>query len=307
MTNLEIILVNDFSNDETLSIIEQLEKEDQRIKVINNKKNMGILYSRSIGALGAKGKYLFPLDSDDMVLDKDVYSSMTTIADKGQFDIVGFRIIFSSYGSNILTNKISEYYYSGHPNNKVLFQPELGNYPIRPGKTLGEYKIADVFLYNKCIKAKIYQKALIKLGEEKYSRFMTTHEDLIATCFLFNTAESMKYVGKYGILHIQNPGSTSWKRVSDSIMNSYELYVLDTAIDFTKDNFENKKLLIYLITHLMKRPNLKETFETNEENKKLFISCLNKILNNEYFSKENKEEIKNRTSKIDFLNRIDSN
>lgn len=90
-------------------------------------------------------------------------------------------------------------------------------------------------------------------------------------------------------------------------MNSYELYVLDTAIDFTKDNFENKKLLIYLITHLMKRPNLKETFETNEENKKLFISCLNKILNDECISKENKEEIKNRTSKIDFLNRIDSN
>ena len=90
-------------------------------------------------------------------------------------------------------------------------------------------------------------------------------------------------------------------------MNSYELYALDTAIDFTKDNFENKKLLIYLITHLMKRPNLKETFETNEENKKLFISCLNKIINNEYISKENKEEIKNRTKKIDFLNGIDSN
>ena len=54
ITNLEIILINYFSNDATLSIIEQLEKEDQRIKVINNKKNMGILYSRSIGALAAK-------------------------------------------------------------------------------------------------------------------------------------------------------------------------------------------------------------------------------------------------------------
>ena len=145
ITDLEIILVNDFSTNETLSMIEQLQKYDKRIKVINNKKNMGILYSRSIGALAAKGKYIFPLDSDDMVLDKDVYSSMSSIADKGGFDIVGFRIIFSSYGSDILTNRISEYYYSGHPNNKVLFQPELGNYPLRPGNTFGEYKIADVF------------------------------------------------------------------------------------------------------------------------------------------------------------------
>ena len=43
-------------------------------------------------------------------------------------------------------------------------------------------------------------------------------------------------------------------------MNIYELYVLDIAIDFTKDNLENKKLLIYLITYLMQRPQLKETF-----------------------------------------------
>ena len=57
--NIEIILVNDFSTDDTLSEIEKIQKEDPRIKIINNKKNMGILYSRSIGALSAKGnKYL---------------------------------------------------------------------------------------------------------------------------------------------------------------------------------------------------------------------------------------------------------
>ena len=49
MKNIEIILVNDFSTDDTLSFIESLQKEDQRIKIIKNQKNMGTLYSRSIG------------------------------------------------------------------------------------------------------------------------------------------------------------------------------------------------------------------------------------------------------------------
>ena len=58
ISDIEIILVNDFSKDDTLSIVEQLQKVDARIKIINNQKNMGTLYSRSIGALSAKGKYI---------------------------------------------------------------------------------------------------------------------------------------------------------------------------------------------------------------------------------------------------------
>ena len=97
MTDLEIILVNDYSKNETLSIIEQLQKEDPRIIIINNKKNMGTLYSRSIGAMAAKGEYIFNLDNDDMVLDKDVYYTITNYADKTGFDIIGFKAVYSCY------------------------------------------------------------------------------------------------------------------------------------------------------------------------------------------------------------------
>ena len=59
LTNLEIILINDFSTDNSLSLIEKLKSEDPRITIINNKKNMGILYSKSIGVLSCNGKYIF--------------------------------------------------------------------------------------------------------------------------------------------------------------------------------------------------------------------------------------------------------
>ena len=55
-----------------------------------NKKNMGILYSRSIGVLSSKGKYIFSLDNDDMFLDFDVFSTITKIANESNIDIFEF-------------------------------------------------------------------------------------------------------------------------------------------------------------------------------------------------------------------------
>ena len=152
--DIEIILINDYSTDGSLSLITEMQKEDKRIKIINNKKNLGILYSRCIGTLSAKGKYIFPLDNDDMFLDQDVFSVITNIAEKGFFDIVEFKGIFSNKGdeNNILKNKISDTHYANHPLNLVLYQPQLGNYQIWPEKSLSKYHLESVYLWGKCIR-----------------------------------------------------------------------------------------------------------------------------------------------------------
>lgn len=50
-------------NGKTLEIVEKLRETNQRIILINNKKNMGILNSRSIAILRAKGEYIMNLDT----------------------------------------------------------------------------------------------------------------------------------------------------------------------------------------------------------------------------------------------------
>jgi len=68
MKDIEIILVDDYSTDNSVKYAKEVQKRDPRIILIQNKKNMGILYSRGIGVLKARGKYIFPLDDDDMII-----------------------------------------------------------------------------------------------------------------------------------------------------------------------------------------------------------------------------------------------
>jgi len=61
--NLEIIIVNDKSTDNSLSIINSF--NDKRIKVINLKENSGVSISRNKGVEVSTGDYICFLDSDD--------------------------------------------------------------------------------------------------------------------------------------------------------------------------------------------------------------------------------------------------
>ena len=301
LLNLEIILVNDFSTDDTLTFIESFQKLDNRIKIIKNKKNMGIIYSRSIGVLSAKGKYIFPLDNDDMFLDKDVFKTITDIADKGNFDIVEFKGVIALLSeAELLNRRIIDTSMSDHELNLVLFQPELGNFPFKLGNKLGEYGYNSIFLWGKCIKTNVYQKALKLFGEERYSRYMIRHEDVVAVSVIFNVAKSYKFVGKYGIYHIHREGNASNKRIEVEMIK-YNTYFLDAAIDFAQETVENKKLLVYVMVYLLDRKKLKEALDLSEYTKNLFISCIDRVLKQKLISDSYKEEIKKRVKKLNFL------
>ena len=129
--NYEIILVNDYSKDNTSQIVNKLKKKDLRIKIINNKKNMGILYSRSMGALTSKGKYIFCLDNDDLFYDEKLFDRVFKIAEKNNFDIVEFKsFYFKRITRQIKFREIKENPFNKHLNNFSLTQPELGLFPI---------------------------------------------------------------------------------------------------------------------------------------------------------------------------------
>ncbi len=70
--NIEILLINDCSSDKSLKICNIYKKKYKFIKVINNKKNVGVGNCRNIGIKAALGKYLIFLDSDDSLMTKSI-------------------------------------------------------------------------------------------------------------------------------------------------------------------------------------------------------------------------------------------
>lgn len=64
--NWEMILVDDASTDETVSIIKEFAKKDNRLKLTELPKNSGNGYARNIALEKATGKYIAYLDADDL-------------------------------------------------------------------------------------------------------------------------------------------------------------------------------------------------------------------------------------------------
>lgn len=63
-TNIEIVLVNDGSTDNSLAVLEKYQKTDNRIKIINQP-NAGVTIGRKNGVFSASGKWILFSDSDD--------------------------------------------------------------------------------------------------------------------------------------------------------------------------------------------------------------------------------------------------
>ena len=66
LKNFEFIIINDEPETSLNEILFKLNKKDKRIKIINNKNNIGAGLSRNKGIKLAKGKYIAFIDSDDL-------------------------------------------------------------------------------------------------------------------------------------------------------------------------------------------------------------------------------------------------
>lgn len=93
----EIIIVNDCSKDNTIKLIKQL--ANSKIKLINNKVNIGLGASRNIGVEKAKGEYILYLDADDTLYESTTLTKINEIVDKEKPDVSYFGVKYIG-GSN---------------------------------------------------------------------------------------------------------------------------------------------------------------------------------------------------------------
>ena len=256
--------------------------ENPKISVIiNNNQNMGTLYSRNIGAIYAKGKYIMCLDNDDMFLNDIIILKLYNIDEKYDYDIIGFKIINSnSYNGGI--SKMYDDPFINQKNDKIVYQPILKFLSLTNN---------DCHIWGKFIKNRIYRKAISLLGFKRSTTYLCNAEDDVIVLMIFNVANSFRFIPIYGLFHLISNKTAAFTLPKNHILFS-KLFFLDLLFDITGNNTDEKKYVVEnanLIKNLIFSRNI--TF--NKRKRNYLRKILKKILKCPYISQSNKTYLKN--------------
>lgn len=149
--NIELVVVNDGSTDETEEILEKY-SSNKKVKVFNNE-NHGVSYSRNFGIEKAKGDFIMFLDADDELID-DAVEQLVNFADKNsEIDILRFN------GYEELKDKTKKAFDSIEKYNNLDFSKEsildlyaTGTKPIRGYSWLLFIKNKDILPFKTNLK-----------------------------------------------------------------------------------------------------------------------------------------------------------
>ena len=89
--DFEFIIINDGSTDQSRNII--CSYTDKRIKLIDNDKNNGLIYSLNKGIENASGKYIARMDADDISLPTRLQKQFDYLESNKHFALVGSSAI----------------------------------------------------------------------------------------------------------------------------------------------------------------------------------------------------------------------
>ena len=297
MKDIEILIVDDCSEDTSLSIIYQLQEKDKRIKVIKNKKNRGALYSKSLGILKSNSKYVMILDSDDLFINEELFNLCFQEAIRNNIDIIefsGFWFYFDKYNLNGTLPKIP-LYLRYKKNNDYVIQPQLSTFLYKRLED-DEYKLIDGFLTGKCIKTNILKKTLQIIGKKIYNRKLNYGDDRLINFLLFKISKSFKFLKKYGYIYNFNNASITHINKTN---NNCQDELLNIAHIYKYTQFSNEsEIVIYELFHRFEKI-IKLGLNNANYNHYYFYYLINHLVKNKYISNSNKIRLLNLTNNLE--------
>ncbi|MBQ6886669.1 MAG: glycosyltransferase family 2 protein, partial [Lachnospiraceae bacterium] len=173
ITNVEVICVDDCSEDNSLAILHRYAGEDERVKVIELKENMSTLIARKRGVEAAKGNYIMFVDADDRI-DYNCCETLKELLREHPVDILHFGTNVVNV-NNLPKQRITTLQEFMEPYGGYLYDEEVFLTCFRDGK----YRFS---LCNKVCSAELCKKAFLKVkedksckGEDKYTYFILSY------------------------------------------------------------------------------------------------------------------------------------
>lgn len=173
LKNIEVIVVDDGSNDNTADIIKSYSNKDERIKSIQ-KTNGGVTSARLAGIQVAEGEYIGFVDGDDTI-ESNMFERLLNNAKQYHADIshCGYQMVFP--------NRVDYYYNTGQliqQNNIIGLKDLISGEFVEPG------------LWNKLYHKKLFNKLLQNNLMDPKIKY---NEDLLMNYYLFKESNHAVY------------------------------------------------------------------------------------------------------------------
>lgn len=228
-TNIEIILVDDGSTDNSGEICDEEAEKDSRIKVIH-KINGGLSDARNEGILKASGDYLLFVDSDDYV-EHDLVEKTMNILKNNDCDIVIFQYDYVyEDDSPARMNTI-------HKEEKIMTNEEAMI------KLFTDDSFGGTVTWNKLYKRTVFTDTKIKFPYKKL------HEDCFTTYKLYYYAKKIVYTPYIGYHYLQRQSSIMSSKFSLKYLDKFA--AADECLEFVKNHCANlEKQCVNFYVHL---------------------------------------------------------
>lgn len=276
-SDLEIILVNDGSTDESLSICNEWKEKDKRIVVVN-KENGGLSSARNAGIKKANGSYICFVDSDDYV-ELDMVEKLINAIHEDGSDIA-------------ICNRVEFYDYKKKNQYKLSFKNDNKHLCMNKKEALAElcsFRLFDMSAWSKMYRTSFFSN--MDFPEGKLS------EDYYIMYILFDKCKKISYVNEPLYVYRQRKGSISknkkinydYKIAAEEQMN----YMDDKYPDMKKYShsafaFSNMTICNWYITNRQSLPSREEYIGLRNNVKE----NLKYIYDNEKISKSRKFQAK---------------
>lgn len=220
--NFELIAVNDGSTDNSIELLENIAKKDERVIIINHEKNKGLYHARITGVEHSNGEYIGFVDSDDYI-SCDYYRTLLEKAEETHSDIVVGRAVHEDENGYRWIHNMYHFIEFG-----VLEGDDVvSEYWKQEGRNFIWHTI-----WNKLYSKRIWDKALPHL--KKQNKHLIMAEDFAFSSVLYNYAEKLTSVDYGAYFYFQN-AAASTSNSGGFGKFAKNIGDLKTAFDFVKD------------------------------------------------------------------------
>lgn len=248
--NIEILLLNDSSTDNSGEILKEFEKQNPKIVHYFEKTNGGIADTRNYGISKAKGKYILFVDSDDYIK-KGLIQELDTYME-ADIDLIKFKL-----------EKVNE-------KGEVLERIDGPTFKKVSGKeAFNTLAFSDVLIDSPCVYA--FRSNLFKDNNFKFET-NTEHEDFGLIPLIILKAKSVVSIDTYGYCYVQRKNSITRNENYNRTLKRFNDVLLhyDNMINFVNkeelDEITRKNVKTYYTNAIILKLN-----ELHESDKEIYI------------------------------------